>query len=189
MIPLASNNFDLSVASILGIAQVLANGLVTQQGLPWQLAALLCILLGAGVGLVNGLLVTRAKINSFIATLGTGTLLLGLNQWYTGGHAGRRPAAPRFRRALRTHRLDRHSGRDRLRADPRGDPLDRLRLPAARPLSLRHRRQPARRRADRHFRQHLRHARLRRLRHASPLSPASSCRRSCRSDRARSGRS
>jgi ribose transport system permease protein len=85
MIPLASNNFDLSAASILGIAQVLANGLVTQQGMPWQTAALLCILIGAAVGLVNGLLVTRAKINSFIATLGTGTLLLGLNQWYTGG--------------------------------------------------------------------------------------------------------
>jgi ribose transport system permease protein len=85
MIPLASNNFDLSVASILGIAQVLANGLVTQQGLPWQAAASLCILLGAFVGLVNGILVTRARINSFIATLGTGTLLLGANQWYTGG--------------------------------------------------------------------------------------------------------
>jgi ribose transport system permease protein len=85
MIPLAANNFDLSVASILGIAQVLANGLITTQGLPWQAAAALCILIGAAVGLVNGLLVTRAKINSFIATLGTGTLLLGLNQWYTGG--------------------------------------------------------------------------------------------------------
>src|SRR6266508_1104387 len=85
MIPLAANHFDLSVASILGIAQVLANGLVTQQGLPWPIAATLCILLGALVGLINGILVTRAKINSFIAPLGTGTLLLGLNQWYTGG--------------------------------------------------------------------------------------------------------
>lgn len=85
MIPLASNQYDLSVASTLGIAQVLANGLVTQQGLPWQVAAMLCIALGALVGLVNGILVTRAKINSFIATLGVGTLLLGLNQWYTGG--------------------------------------------------------------------------------------------------------
>ena len=85
MIPLASNNFDLSVASILGVSQVLANGLQTQQGLPWEVAALACIALGAFVGLVNGLLVARAKINSFIATLGTGTLLLGLNQWYTGG--------------------------------------------------------------------------------------------------------
>ena len=85
MIPLASNNFDLSVASILGVSQVLANGLQTQQGLPWEFAALVCIALGAFVGLVNGLLVARARINSFIATLGTGTLLLGLNQWYTGG--------------------------------------------------------------------------------------------------------
>ena len=85
MIPLASNNFDLSVASILGISQVLANGLQTQQGLSWQAATILCILLGAFIGLINGLLVTRAKINSFIATLGSGTLLLGINQWYTGG--------------------------------------------------------------------------------------------------------
>ena len=85
MIPLASNNFDLSVASVLGISQVLANGLQTQQGLPWQVAALACIALGAFVGFINGLLVARAKINSFIATLGAGTLLLGLNQWYTGG--------------------------------------------------------------------------------------------------------
>src|SRR6476619_5469317 len=50
MIPLASNQYDLSVASTLGIAQVLANGLVTQQSLPWQLAAVLCIALGALVG-------------------------------------------------------------------------------------------------------------------------------------------
>jgi ribose transport system permease protein len=85
MIPLASNNFDLSVASTLGITQVLANGLQTQQGLGWETAVLLCLALGAAVGLFNGLLVTRARINSFIATLGTGTLLLGLNQWYTGG--------------------------------------------------------------------------------------------------------
>lgn len=85
MIPLTSDNFDLSVASTLGIAQVLANGLQTQQGLPWELAALICILIGATVGLINGFLVTKLRIHSFIATLGSGTLLLGLNQWYTGG--------------------------------------------------------------------------------------------------------
>jgi len=34
MIPIASTNFDLSVASILGVSQVLANGLQTPQGLP-----------------------------------------------------------------------------------------------------------------------------------------------------------
>lgn len=85
MIPLASNNFDLSVASTLGISQVLANGLITQQSLNWEFAVVICIFLGAFVGLVNGILVTRMRINSFIATLGIGTLLLGINQWYTGG--------------------------------------------------------------------------------------------------------
>jgi len=43
------------------------------------------VALGALVGLANGLLVTRVKIDSFIATLGTGTVLYGLNAWYTGG--------------------------------------------------------------------------------------------------------
>ena len=37
------------------------------------------------MGLVNGILITRVKIDSFIATLGTGTVLYGLNAWYTGG--------------------------------------------------------------------------------------------------------
>ena len=59
MIPLAANQFDLSAASVLGIAQVLANGLQTQQGLPWPLAVVLVVLMGAAVGFVNGTLVTR----------------------------------------------------------------------------------------------------------------------------------
>jgi ribose transport system permease protein len=85
MIPLAANSFDLSAASVLGISQVLANGLQTQQNLPWPLVMVLCLLLGAAIGFVNGVLVTRVRINSFIATLGSGTFLLGMNQWYTGG--------------------------------------------------------------------------------------------------------
>ncbi len=96
MIPLASNNFDLSAASVLGISQVLANGLQTQQNLSWLVAVLACIALGALVGLVNGVLVTRVRINSFIATLGSGTFLLGLNQWYTGGRQVVGKLAPDF---------------------------------------------------------------------------------------------
>jgi ribose transport system permease protein len=72
---------------MLGIAQVLAIGLQSQngQGLPWEAACLLVLLLGAFVGLINGLLVTRVRMDSFIATLGTGTMLYGFNAWYTGG--------------------------------------------------------------------------------------------------------
>ena len=83
-IPMAANHFDLSVGFLLGIAQVLVIGL-QGNGLAWPAAAGLVLLLGAAVGLANGVLVTFVGIDSFIATLGTGTLIYGINEWYTGG--------------------------------------------------------------------------------------------------------
>jgi ribose transport system permease protein len=83
-IPMTANHFDLSAGFNLGISQVLAIGL-QGQGLPWWAAVAVVLAMGAFVGLVNGLLVTRIRIDSFIATLGTGTILYGLNAWYTGG--------------------------------------------------------------------------------------------------------
>ena len=83
-IPMVANQFDLSAGFNVGISQVLAIGL-QGQGWPWEAAVGAVLLMGAAVGLANGLLVTRVKIDSFIATLGTGTILYGLNAWYTGG--------------------------------------------------------------------------------------------------------
>ena len=83
-IPMTANHFDLSAGFNLGISQVLAIGL-QGQGLPWWAAVAIVLMMGALVGLANGVLVTRVKIDSFIATLGTGTILYGLNAWYTGG--------------------------------------------------------------------------------------------------------
>src|ERR1700726_4637034 len=79
-IPMTANHFDLSAGFNLGISQVLAIGL-QGQGLPWEAAVLAVLLMGGLVGLVNGVLVTRIKIDSFISTLGTGTVLYGLNSW------------------------------------------------------------------------------------------------------------
>jgi ribose transport system permease protein len=83
-IPMVANQFDLSAGFNIGISQVLAIGL-QGQGWPWWAAVLAVLLIGALVGLVNGTLITRVRIDSFIATLGTGTVLYGLNAWYTGG--------------------------------------------------------------------------------------------------------
>ncbi len=83
-LPMTANHFDLSVGFLLGISQVFVIGL-QGQGLSWPEAAALVLLLGAFVGLCNGVLVTIVGIDSFIATLGTGTLLYGFNEWYTGG--------------------------------------------------------------------------------------------------------
>lgn len=43
------------------------------------------LVLGLVVGALNGLLVEVARIDSFIATLGTGTILYSLALWHTGG--------------------------------------------------------------------------------------------------------
>jgi ribose transport system permease protein len=83
-LPMTANHFDLSVGFLLGISQVLVIGL-QGQGFAWPEAAGLVLLLGGVVGLCNGMLVTVVGIDSFIATLGTGTLLYGFNEWYTGG--------------------------------------------------------------------------------------------------------
>jgi ribose transport system permease protein len=85
MIPLAANKFDLSVGYGIGLAHILSIGLQVQAGLPWELAALLVCAIGLAVGIINGLLVEAAQIDSFIATLGTGSILYAISIAYTGG--------------------------------------------------------------------------------------------------------
>lgn len=84
-IVVTANQFDLSVGYGIGLAQILAIGLQTEQHLPWPVAVLVVLGIGLTIGLINGLLVTRAHIDSFIATLGVGTVLYGLSEWYTKG--------------------------------------------------------------------------------------------------------
>ena len=182
---MTANHFDLSAGFNLGISQVLAIGL-QGQGLPWWAAVVAVLLMGALVGLANGVLVTRVKIDSFIATLGTGTVLYGLNAWYTGGQQVLADLPPQFlaisgepRRRAAARAV--HAGRQ-----PRF--VDRVRISPARPLSLRSRREPARGGIERHLGQALRDARFRRGGRRSPRSPGSSCNRSFRSARAPSGR-
>jgi len=85
MLPMATGNFDLSVGYGLGFTHIVVMILMTQHGWSWQLAALAGIGCGVLIGLVNGLLVTVAKIDSFIATLGFGSVLFGVSQWITHG--------------------------------------------------------------------------------------------------------
>ena len=85
MIPLATRQFDLSVGFHLGMAQVLIIGLQVRQDLPWPVAVLLVLVIALLVGAANGILVAKFKIDSFIATMGVGTLLYGVSNWYSGG--------------------------------------------------------------------------------------------------------
>lgn len=83
MLPFAVGQFDISVGFQFGLAQALCAGLIARQGLPPAVALVAVLVLGTVVGLINGLLVTVLRLPSFIATLGTGILVLGCTQWYT----------------------------------------------------------------------------------------------------------
>jgi ribose transport system permease protein len=85
MIPLAANKFDLSVGYGIGLAHILSVGFQVEAGLPWQMAILLVCAIGLVVGIINGVLVEAAQIDSFIATLGTGSILYAISIAYTGG--------------------------------------------------------------------------------------------------------
>jgi ribose transport system permease protein len=85
MVVISAGQFDLSIGYGIGLAHILAVGLQVKSGVPWPLAILVVIVLGALIGLVNGILVRFAKIDSFIATLGVGTILYAISEWYTGG--------------------------------------------------------------------------------------------------------
>ena len=85
MIPMAAGRIDLTIGYGIVLWHVLAISLQTMFGLPWPVAVLIVLALGAFTGLLNGLLVEVAKIDSFIATLGTGTVLYALALWHTGG--------------------------------------------------------------------------------------------------------
>jgi ribose transport system permease protein len=76
---------DLSIGFAASLHGVLVTGLIVQNGLPIPVAIAVILLAGALIGLVNGLIVTKAKVNSVIATLGVGTILVGLSFAYSAG--------------------------------------------------------------------------------------------------------
>jgi ribose transport system permease protein len=70
-----AGGFDLSVGGTFGFAAVFFANRFDSWGL-WGAAAA-TLLIGAGLGAVNGLIVTRLKVNPFVATLGTGSIFFG----------------------------------------------------------------------------------------------------------------
>ncbi|MEJ5913688.1 ABC transporter permease [Pseudokineococcus sp. 1T1Z-3] len=85
MIPIVTGRFDLSIGYGIGLAHVVAMWLLVNTDLSWPVVLLLVVASGVVIGLANGLLVEAAQIDSFIATLGTGSVLYALTGWITGG--------------------------------------------------------------------------------------------------------
>jgi ribose transport system permease protein len=69
---------DLSVGSVLALSNVAFAGLMLAGGLPWWLALPAAVATGALAGAGNGLLVTRLRLQPFLATLATMVIARGL---------------------------------------------------------------------------------------------------------------
>jgi ribose transport system permease protein len=87
VVPLVCGQFDLSVGSVAGMTSVFTATAYAQWHLPLPVGAAFGIALGALVGAVNGLLVTRFRVNALITTLGTASVVTGLVNWRTGGNS------------------------------------------------------------------------------------------------------
>jgi ribose transport system permease protein len=77
MITLSVGQLNLAVGSIGGFAACLAAIAISDYGLPQWLGALLVVAVGALAGALNGFLIVFTRINGFIVTLATMTILLG----------------------------------------------------------------------------------------------------------------
>lgn len=84
LIPLTGGDYDLSIVGVLSLSAMLMAVLNAQQGVPLALAIAASLSAGALVGVVNGGFVTVFRIDPFIVTLGTGTLLNGVVLWLSG---------------------------------------------------------------------------------------------------------
>lgn len=68
--------FDLSVAAVFALAAVSYVSLGEHMGLAFAFA--LVILMGMAAGVVNGTIITKVKVNAFVATLGTASIFGGI---------------------------------------------------------------------------------------------------------------
>lgn len=86
MMVIVARHVDLSIGSILGFAAI-AVGMIFRDvpDFPIWLGFLLAVAIGAGLGLVNGLVVTLFGLPSIIVTLGTMSLFRGLVFILSGG--------------------------------------------------------------------------------------------------------
>jgi ribose transport system permease protein len=81
VVALSAGTYDLAIGAELGFGAIVVAWFLVDKGVPVVPAIALTLLVGAIVGLLNGLLIVKVKIDSFIATLGVSSILLALIAW------------------------------------------------------------------------------------------------------------
>jgi ribose transport system permease protein len=81
LVPLAAGVFDLSIAGTISASSVVAGWGMVEQDWSYPVAIAAALLVGVVVGNVNGFLVVKIRIDSFIATLGMSSILTAFAVW------------------------------------------------------------------------------------------------------------
>jgi ribose transport system permease protein len=81
-------SLDLSVAWVVGLGSIIGAETMDGQDSRIILGILVVLLFGVGVGLINGLVITKLRVNAFIATLGMALILRGYTEANYAGPAG-----------------------------------------------------------------------------------------------------
>jgi ribose transport system permease protein len=77
-IPLTARVFDLSFAGVMTLTGVAVAHLIANEGVPVVPAIAIALAIGLGVGVINAIVVVVMRIDSFIGTLATGSLIAAL---------------------------------------------------------------------------------------------------------------
>ena len=81
VVTLSAGVFDLAIGTELGFGSILVASFMVKRGMPVAAAIALTMLIGAVVGVASGILIVKARIDSFIATLGASSILIALISW------------------------------------------------------------------------------------------------------------
>ena len=76
---------DISVGSTVGLSGIIGAYMITNAGLPVGLTVVICLGVGALVGIVNGVAISYLKVPAFVATLATQSIGRGLTEIISGG--------------------------------------------------------------------------------------------------------
>ncbi|HKY95332.1 MAG TPA: ABC transporter permease [Kiloniellales bacterium] len=96
---------DLSVGAVISLAAVMCAIVMNGEPGAIPLAVALTLATGAGIGLLNGLLIAFNRVSPFILTLGMAIVIYGATLIYSGGTA-KGAVSPGFREALNMRVLE-----------------------------------------------------------------------------------
>ncbi len=78
LIPLVTETFDLSIGATMALSLVIVNKMALETDLPDAVGALVGMAACLAIGALNGLIVVKLRVNSFIATLGMSQVISAL---------------------------------------------------------------------------------------------------------------